>query len=113
LIPAWWLAGRVQDNDARPVWRLLWAVGLALAGYLSFVNLFGRLLGHSTSVALTYLILNAAAGIVIRRRYPSEANWTPLATTWRSWIGPVALALVVGLPQWFLAVSTNYFDEVA
>lgn len=113
LVPAWWLAGRLQEGKASPFWRFLWAAGLALVGYLGFVNLLGRLTGNSTGVALGYLGLNLVAGVLLWRRWPAETSWSSLFSSWRSWAGPVALALVLGLPQWYVAVSSPYFDEVA
>ena len=113
LLPAWWLAGRILPKEPRPFWRLLWAAGLALIGYLTFVNLVGRLVENSTGVALGYLALNLVAGWLLWRRSPSELNWSSLPRTWRSWVGPVVLALGLGVPQWSLAVSTNYYDEAA
>src|SRR6185369_10438117 len=32
---------------------------------------------------------------------------------WRTWAGLVAVAVVVGIPQWSVAVTTNFFDEAA
>jgi hypothetical protein len=40
-------------------------------------------------------------------------SFAPLLATWREWVIPVAVAVVLGLPQWFLAVSTPYWDEAA
>lgn len=113
LLPAWWCAGRMLAKGSNPFWRLLWAAGLALTGYLTYVNLVGRLAENSTSVALGYLVLNLLAGGLIWRRWPSELRWSPLTHSWRIWTRPVLLALVLGLPQWFLAASTNYYDEAA
>jgi hypothetical protein len=113
LVPGWWLAGRILDRDSNPFWRLLWAAGLALIGYLTFVNLVGRLVGNSTWVAAAYFTINVAVGARLWRRWPAEVSWAPLANTWRTWMGPVVLALVLGLPQWFVAVSANYYDEAA
>jgi hypothetical protein len=113
FVPAWWLAGRLQDREATPFFRFLFAAGLALVGYLSFVNLVGRLTHHSIPAVIVYLVLNAAAGLFVWRRWRTEVGLSPLLATWRTWVGPVLIAIAFGFPQWVLAVSTNYFDEAA
>ena len=62
LVPAWWLSGRIQETKARPFFRLLCALGLALVGYISGVNLLGRLFANSIAAVLIYLILNLLLG---------------------------------------------------
>jgi len=113
IAPAWWLAGRIQDEKAQPFFRLLCAIGLALVGYISFVNLLGRALGHSTTLGVAYVVLSAVATVVILFRWPSEMNFRPLALSWRDWAGIVFVAIALGFPQWILAVSSPYWDEVA
>jgi hypothetical protein len=114
--PAWRLAGKLLGDEAStraPFWRLLWAWGLALVGYLTFVNLVGRALENSTGVAGAYVALNVVATALIRRHTPAGPGWSSLARSWRTWIALPAVAIVVALPQLILAVSTNYFDEAA
>lgn len=116
LAPAWWMAGRILEGTATPAtpfFRFLCAIGLALVGYVSCVNLLGRLIGNSIVAVLVYLAVNAAAGILLWRRWPAESSLSPLISTWRSWIAPVSVAILLGVPQWVLAVSTNFFDEAA
>ncbi len=113
LLPAWWLAGRVQDRQTRPFFQLLLSIGLALVGYLTFVNLLGRILQNSIAAVLTYVALNAAAGAWLLASGRAGVALSALWSTRRAWIGPLLIAVVLGLPQWLLAVSTNYWDEAA
>ncbi len=114
IVPAWWAAGRLQNGGTRPFFRLLGAIGLALVGYIAFVNLLGRLTGNSIAAVLIYLLLNAIAGALLwRRRSPKEFLPIRLLSTWRAWIGPVLIACALSLPQWIVAVSTPFWDEVA
>ncbi len=112
LVPAWWAAGRIQDDETSPFFRLLAALGLALVGYIAGVNLLGKLFGHSIAAVLIYLLLNAAAGAFLLRRRPAgEFRPLLLLSTWRAWAGPVLLACALGLPQCLVALSSNYWDE--
>lgn len=113
IAPAWWLAGRVLDRESRPFFRLLLAMAMGLIGYLSFVNLIGRQVGHSTHVASIYIAASMAAALMLLRWRPAEMSLMPLVVTWRSWSPAVACAVVMGIPQWLLAVSSPYWDEVA
>ena len=70
------------------------AVGFALVGYMSFVNLLGRVLGHSTTLATIYIALSLAATFMLARRKPAEMSVVPLTSSWRSWIGPVLITFV-------------------
>ena len=112
LAPAWWLAGSVLPPAARPFFRLLCAVGFTLVGFVSFVNLLGRVIHQSIVSVVAYVAFCVIATVILRRRFPEGFRLTPLWSTWRSWIGPVFLAAAFGFPQWLLAVSTNYWDEV-
>ena len=113
FVPAWWAAGRIEDREIPPFFRLLVATGIGLVGYISFVNLLGRFLRQSITAVLIYLALNAVIGVVLVSRRRAELSIASLRTTWREWTTPVVVALVLGIPQWLLAVSTNYFDEAA
>ena len=113
MIPAWWLAGRLQRDVVSPFFRCLVAVGLALVGYLTVVNLLGRVLERSIAAVVICLALNAMACAVLWTRRRAELDFSPLAATWRAWVGLVIVAVVVALPQWLVAVSTNYWDEAA
>jgi len=113
VTPAWWLAGRIQEGKARPFFRLLCGIGLALVGYVAGVNLLGRLIGNSIAAVLIYLAANAVVAVLLWRRWPAEFRIAPLTSSWRAWIGPLLIAVVLGFPQWLLAVSTNYWDEAA
>ena len=37
----------------------------------------------------------------------------PLVVTWRDWSPVAAGAVLMGIPQWLVAVSSPYWDEVA
>ena len=112
LAPAWFLAGRIQDDETKPFFRLLCATGFVLVGYISFVNLLGRVIYQSIVAALVYLGANAVLTVVLWWRRPEDFRVAPLFTTWRAWLGPVLIGIALGIPQWLLAVSTNYWDEV-
>ena len=75
------MAGRLQDRDAVPFFRFLFAAGLALVGYISFVNLVGQLTHHSIPVVIVYLVLNAAAGLVVAGVAESLEEAVILATS--------------------------------
>ena len=113
LVPAWWLAGRILGGKARPFFRLLCAIGLALVGYISGINLLGRVTANSIAAVLIYLTLNLLLVGILCLRTPAEFRLTPLLSSWRAWAGPLLIAVVLGFPQWLLAVSTNYWDEAA
>jgi hypothetical protein len=114
LIPSWWAAGRLQNGKTSPFFRLVCAIGLALIGYITFVNLLGRLTGNSIAAVLIDLLINAAIGAFLwRHRPPEEFRPVRLLSTWRDWIGPVLIAAALSLPQLLVAVSTPFWDEVA
>jgi hypothetical protein len=112
LAPAWWAAGRLQRGQSVPFFQFLTACGLALVGYLSYVNLVGRLFSNSIIAIVSYLILNAVALAYLWRRWPGELNPSPVIQSWRTWNVPVIIGVIAGIPQWILAVSTNFYDEV-
>ena len=113
LVPAWWLAGRLEGGRATPFFRLLCAIGFALTGYLTIVNLVGRVTRNSNLAILAWLLANLAAGAWLFVRDRKELAFSSLARSWRSWLGPVLLGAALGVPQWLLAVSTPFWDEVA
>ncbi len=113
VAPSWWAAGRVLGRESRPFFRLLLAIALGLVGYLSVVNLVGRQVDNSTYVATAYIAVSLAAALMLHRRSPAEMSVMPLVVTWRDWVPVVAGAIVLGFPQWLLAVSSPYWDEVA
>lgn len=113
--PAWWLAGRLQnDQTTSPIFRLLCAVGLVLVGYIVFVNLLGLLTGNSIVAVVIYLLLNVSAiALLLWKRPLEEFRPIGIISTWRTWIFPVVIAFICGFPQWFMAVSSPLWDEVA
>jgi hypothetical protein len=112
-LPPWWAAGRLPAACATPFFRLLVGAGGALVGWLGVVNLVGRQLESSLPAAWIWLGLNAAAGAWLLWRHRDELSPRGLAATWRSWVPVLLLAIAVGAPQWLMAVSTPYWDEVA
>lgn len=113
FLPAWWVAGRIQEERAAPFFGFLSAIGLALIGYISFVNLVGRFLRASIISVLIYLAINAIVGILLWNRRRPELTLASLRETKNDWLPPLLVSLALGLPQWLLAVSTNFFDEAA
>jgi hypothetical protein len=113
VAPGWWLGGRVLDRDSSPFFRLLLGVAIGMVGYLSVVNLAGRQLENSTAVASAYIASCLAVALVLHHRRPAEMSLMPVLITWRTWSPAVVGAVVLGIPQWILAVSSPYWDEVA
>lgn len=113
LLPAWWIAGGLQEKKSCPFFQLLLAWGIAIAGFLTIVNLLGRLTGHATLALVAAFLIGAGASVALFVRRRGEIDPRPLAASWRAWIVPVLFAIVLGLPQWLFAVSTNYWDEAA
>ena len=112
MLPAWWVAGRIESK-ASPFFRLLLAAGLSGVGYLTFVNLAGRLFHQSTVPAGLYLAGSAIAALWLWRRDDQGLTLEPLWRSRRDWAGMLVIALALGIPQIVLAVSTPYWDEVA
>ena len=112
-LPAWWFSGRLDSRVRDSLFRFPVSMGLALVGYLTFVNLLGRLLNNSISAVLFYLGLNLAACGVLLWRMRSQLGLSYLWTARRTWYLPLVLAVVLAFPQWFQAVSGNRWDEVA
>ena len=110
-IPGWWAAARIDAKKRLdPFFRLLLGIGLALLGYLGCVNLLGKLFQNSVIAVCLYLLLNLV-GCVYLFRSRGDLGFAELRASWKSWCPLLLLAIVMGLPQWDLAVSTNYWDE--
>src|SRR5205809_838782 len=92
-LPPWWAAGRLPEASATPLLRLLVAAGGALVGWLSVINLLGRQVQNSLVVAWIWLGLNAAAAAWLLWRRRDELSPRGLASTWRSWVPVVLLAI--------------------
>lgn len=110
-LPAWWAAGRICDERASPLFRGACAVGMALLAFLSGVNLLGRATGNSLFALSAWCVASAAASVWLLRSRPRSEFLPGREVARWEWLLPVALAVVVGLPQWILAVSSNYWDE--
>ena len=112
-LPAWWLAGRIDTGGRNPFFRLLISLGIALTGYLSFVNLLGRLTEQSVLTAQIYFALNSVACVTLWRWDRNGIAVGDLLRPRRTWFALLAIATVAAVPQWLLGVSTPYWDEVA
>jgi hypothetical protein len=111
-LPAWWAAGRLPELRGSPFLRLLVAAGGALVAYLTVVNLAGRAMERSTWPASAWIALNGFAALALAARRRAELSPRDLLATRRRWLPAVAAAALLGLPQWLMAVSTPYWDEV-
>ena len=112
-IPAWWLTSRLDDRIKHSLVRVPVSVGIALVAYLTFINLLGKLLENSLQAVIIYLILNLSVCMVLLWKYRSQLNMTYLWRRKRSWFGVVVIAILLAVPQWFHAVSSNSWDEMA
>src|SRR5689334_17749701 len=92
LAPAWWLAGRLEPKTT-PFFRFLVAAGLALTGYVSLVNLAGRVARQSTIPASAVVLLCAAWAVWLWRNKRDEISPVPLWYTRREWAPSVVIAL--------------------
>ena len=113
LLPPWWALGRLPEARAVPFFRLLAAAASAAVGWLGFINLLGRPLENSLLPACAWLAVNGLASAWLLWRRRGELSPMDLFRTWRSWAPVLLCAVLVGLPQWLLAVSTPFWDEVA
>ena len=111
FLPASWVVGRMLETTIPARFRHLCAAGLALVGYLTVVNLIGRATNNSFIGVGCWLALNGAATVLLWRRWRAELRWPE--TRWRSVLVAIIVAVVIGFPQWLVAVSTNYYDEMA
>jgi hypothetical protein len=112
-LPVWWAAGRLESPRLTPFFRLLVAAGGAIVGWIGVINLAGRALQDASVPRWAWLALNAVATLWLLARRRDELALRSLGASWRSWLPALLLALLVGAPQWLLAVSTPYWDEVA
>jgi uncharacterized membrane protein len=112
LVPAWWLAGRME-GAARPFFRLLVAAGFVVVGYLTFVNLVGRAFRQSIPPAIAWFALNALAAGFLALKRRAEISIRPLLDTRKDWQRILVIALLLAIPQAILAVVTPFWDEVA
>ena len=61
--------------------------GLALIGYISFINLVARLTGNSIIAILIYVGLNAAAAFWLWLGWREDISVSPLLRSWRvAWV---------------------------
>ena len=56
-LPAWWIAGRLPSGRHDAPFRLMISIGIATVGYLSFVNLLGRVIENSIASIISPLLL--------------------------------------------------------
>ena len=112
-VPAWWLAGRIDSRIGPSLIRVPVSLGIALVGYLTFVNLLGRLLENSRQTVLTYVTLNLCMCALLLWKHRSQLDMAYVWRRWRSWLAVVVIAMVLAVPQWFQAVSGNRWDEMA
>src|SRR5262245_33163899 len=113
VLPAWWFAGRLQERRSSPFFQLLLACGLALAGFLTCVNLIGRATSSATLALTASFVLGAGATVALFVTRRHEMDLRPIVRSWRTWLAPLLFAVVLGSPQWLFAVSTNFWDEAA
>src|SRR5436309_173324 len=89
FVPAWAIAGRILEPTHRTRFRALCAAGLALLGYVSVVNLVGRLTRSSfIGVAIWFFLCGVASAFLLRRRSPF-ARAREIVRGWRAWAGLV------------------------
>jgi hypothetical protein len=112
-LPAWWFAGRIDPAARGSLVRLPLSIGLALAAYVTVVNLLGRLFDHSIAAVLVHVGLHAVAcGVLLWRARP-QLEIGQLWIARRAWYLPLLLALILAVPQLFQAISGNRWDEIA
>ncbi len=112
-IPAWWLAGRIDQDNIQSLVRLPVSLGLMLVGYITSVNLLGKLFENSTYAAIIHLALNLAACVYLLCNDRKALSISHLRDKRKLLLSAVLIALFLALPQWFQAVSGNRWDEGA
>jgi hypothetical protein len=113
FVPAWILAGRILEPTIRSRFRALCAAGFALVGYLSVVNLAGRLTNNSFVGVAFWFLASAVLTVRFWRSTIAMQRARGILRASRGWAGLLAVAIVLGIPQWSVAVATNFFDEAA
>ncbi len=112
-VPAWGVAPHIDERLLDP--RLRWpaSAALALIGYLTVVNIAGRLVEHSTIVAGAYFFLCALATVTLLIRARARRTGRVRMTSPERWLPVLGVAVVLAIPQLFQAVSSNRWDEAA
>src|ERR1051325_5625348 len=113
FVPAWVFAGQILEPPTRSRFRALCAAGFALAAYVSVVNLIGRLTNNSFVGVMVWFVASAIATALLWRSTVDMQRAREILRAWRGWAGLLAVAVVLGIPQWSVAVTTNFFDEAA
>ena len=113
FVPAWVFAGQILEPPTRSRFRALCAAGFALAVYVSVVNLIGRLTNNSFVGVMVWFVASAIATALLWRSTVDMQRAREILRAWRGWAGLLAVAVFLGMPQWSVAVTTNYFDEAA
>jgi len=112
-LPCWWLAGWIDPQREKSLFRLPASVGLALVGYVSSVNLLGKLFDNSITAVVAYLILNLLASVYLLWKHRDQLDTRQLWKRRRLLVAIAITAVMLALPQWFQAVSGNRWDEAA
>ena len=112
-LPRWWLAGWIDPDRTHSLFRLPVSIGLALVGFITIVNLSGRLLENSVHALVLYLVTNLAICVYLLWKQRKQLAFTHLWVKRKSLLTVALFATVLALPQWFQAVSGNRWDEAA
>ncbi len=84
-----------------------------LVGYITSVNLLGKLLENSIYAAVIYLLINLFACAYLLCKHRESLIISHLWAKRKLLLTTTLIALFLALPQWFQAVSGNRWDEVA
>jgi hypothetical protein len=112
-LPFWWVAPHIDERLQDPGLRWPASAALALVAFLTFINLAGRLVEHSTIVAGTYFLVCALATLVILVRAMVRGTRGTRIPPLRRWLPVIGIAILLAVPQVFQAVSSNRWDEAA
>ncbi|MBT8421091.1 MAG: hypothetical protein KJO08_09550, partial [Gammaproteobacteria bacterium] len=112
-LPAWWLAGRVDPDRSSSLIRLPFSAGLALTGYITGINLLGKLLDNSIHAVFVTVGLNLLVCVFLLYKKRAELGIAHLWAVRQLLLTVLLVAIVLSLPQWYQAVSGNRWDEVA